>query len=65
LLAHITKDAQKLNKVIASALNKMTVQTGDAFLVWRLRELANSGVLVINGDFSKGWKELTVQLATA
>lgn len=65
LLAHITKDAQKLNKVIASALNKMTVQTGDAFLVWRLRELSNNGVLVINGDLSKGWKELTVQLATA
>ncbi len=64
LLAHITKDAQKLNKVITSALNKMPVQTGDAFLVWRLRALSNSGVLVINGEFEKGWKELTAQLAT-
>ncbi|OYW78387.1 MAG: hypothetical protein B7Z27_07565 [Sphingobacteriia bacterium 32-37-4] len=65
LLSHITKDAQKLNKVIGSALNKMTVLTGDAFLVWRLRELSKEGVLVINGDFSKGWKELTIQLAIA
>lgn len=64
VLAHITKDAQKLNKVIASALNKMTVQTGDAFLVWRLRELSKEGKLIINGDFTKGWKEWTVQLAT-
>mgnify|MGYP002149043612 FL=1 len=48
LLLHITKDAQKLNKVIGSALNKMTVQTGDAFVVWRLRVLSNEGVLVIN-----------------
>lgn len=65
LLSHLTKDAQKLNKVIGSALNKMAVQTGDAFLVWRLRELSKEGVLVINGEFSKGWKELTVQLAIA
>jgi hypothetical protein len=65
LLLHITKDAQKLNKVIGSALNKMTVQTGDAFLVWRLRVLSNEGVLVINGDLAKGWKEWTVQLASA
>lgn len=43
----------------------MPVQTGDAFLVWRLRELANQGVLIINGDLSKGWKDLTVQLAIA
>ncbi len=65
LLLHITKDAQKLNKVIGSALNKMTVQTGDAFVVWRLRVLSNEGVLVINGDLAKGWKEWTVQLASA
>ncbi|MDO9156751.1 DUF1835 domain-containing protein [Sediminibacterium sp.] len=65
LLLHITKDVQKLNKVIGSALNKMTVQTGDAFLVWRLRILSNEGVLVINGDLAKGWKEWTVQLASA
>lgn len=65
LLLHITNDAQKLNKVIGSALNKMTVQTGDAFLVWRLRVLSNEGVLVINGDLAKGWKEWTVQLASA
>jgi hypothetical protein len=43
----------------------MTVQTGDAFLVWRLRMLSNEGVLVINGDLAKGWKEWTVQLASA
>ena len=65
LLLHITKDAQKLNKVIGSALNKMTVQTGDAFVVWRLRVLSHEGVLIINGDVAKGWKEWTVQLASA
>lgn len=65
LLAQLTKDPQKLSKVISSALSKMTVQTGDAFLVWRLRELFNNEIIVINGDLAKGWKELTVQLATA
>ncbi|WP_439505671.1 DUF1835 domain-containing protein [Sediminibacterium sp.] len=63
LLVHVTKDAQKLAKIISAALSKMPVQTGDAFLVWRLRELANQGLVTIHGDFSKGWKELTVQLS--
>lgn len=64
LLSFVTKDAQKLSKVIGAALNKMTVQTGDAFLVWRLRQLAEQNVVLITGDITKGWKEVTVQLAT-
>ncbi|WP_438945895.1 DUF3658 domain-containing protein, partial [Sediminibacterium sp.] len=62
ILAQIGKDAQKLTKVISSALGKMPVQTGDAFLVWRLRNLATEGKIAIQGDWSKGWKEITVQI---
>ncbi len=62
LLAQIGKDAQKLTKIISGAQSKMPVQTGDAFLVWRLRSLANEEKLTVQGDFSKGWKEITFQL---
>jgi len=62
LLVNVTKDAQKLNKVLGNTLNKMKVKTGDAFLVWRMREMAAGGILELGGDWSKGWKEITVML---
>jgi hypothetical protein len=51
----------KLAKVISSALGKMRMKTGDAFLVWRLRELAAEGKLELQGDWAKGWKEIVVR----
>ena len=65
LLAQIGKDAQKLTKIISGAQSKMPVQTGDAFLVWRLKCLANEGKLTVQGDWAKGWKEITIQLPAA
>jgi hypothetical protein len=65
LLAQITSDAQKLSKVLSAALSKMPNQTGDAFLVWRLKELANAEKITVNGDWGKGWKDLTIQYSTS
>lgn len=62
ILANVTKESQKLNKVLSNTLNKMKVKTGDAFLVWRMREMAAAGALQVMGDWSKGWKEITVTL---
>ncbi len=62
LMNQISIEAQKLTKIISGTLNKMPVQTGDVFLVWRLTELAAEGKIVINGDWNKGWKEITVQI---
>ncbi len=56
---------QKLIKLISSALNKMKVKTGDAFLVWRIREMAVTGKLEIMGDWAKGWKDITLKLPGA
>lgn len=61
ILAHISSDAQKLNKVITNTLSKMKVKTGDVFLVWRIRELVEAGKLETSGDWNKGWKEITVK----
>lgn len=65
LLQNITGESQKLNKVLSNTLNKMKVKTGDVYLVWRLIELGKAGKLDIQGDWSKGWKEITVKLAGA
>lgn len=54
--------AMKLGKLLNTALGKMKVQTGDTFLVWRIRELAAEGKLEIAGDWNKGWKEIVVKL---
>lgn len=65
ILANITGEAQKLNKVITNTLSKMKVKTGDVFLVWRIRELVKGGRLETAGDWNKGWKEVTVKTASA
>lgn len=63
ILAHITSEPQKLLKLVGNTLNKMTVRTGDVFLVWRIRELISEGKLEAGGDWNKGWKEITVKFA--
>jgi hypothetical protein len=63
LLQNITVESQKLNKILSNTLNKMKVKTGDVYLVWRLIELGKIGKLDVQGDWAKGWKEITVKLA--
>lgn len=62
ILANVTQAPQKLVKLITTTLNKMKVKTGDVFLVWRIREMAAAGKLEVQGDWARGWKELTVSL---
>lgn len=62
LLTAITNDNQKLTKILNNILTKMKVKTGDVFLVWRLKQLAFDGKLVVTGDWEKGWKEIEVSL---
>ncbi|MES2371372.1 MAG: DUF1835 domain-containing protein [Bacteroidota bacterium] len=63
ILANATPAAQKLGKLLSNTLGKMKVKTGDVFLVWRIRELVTQEKLNVQGDWEKGWKELTVSLA--
>lgn len=65
IFAHITGEAQKLNKVVSNTLTKMKVKTGDVFLVWRIRELVAAGRLETTGDWNRGWKEMMVKTASA
>lgn len=63
LLQVISAEPQKLQKILGNAFSKMKIKTGDAFLVWRLRELAANGKLEAQGDWARGWKEITFRLA--
>lgn len=62
ILAHVTGAPQKLTKLITTTLSKMKVKTGDVFLVWRVREMAAAGIIETAGDWTRGWKEITVAL---
>jgi hypothetical protein len=57
----VTTEFQKLNKILNHLFGKMKIQTGDAFLVWRLRKLVEEGKLETQGDWTKGWKEIEVR----
>jgi hypothetical protein len=65
ILAAITAEQQKLQKIFTTLFSKLKVKTGDVFLVWRMRELINAGTLEVQGDWTKGWKEIVLKLAGA
>ena len=63
IMTYTTAEPQKLGKLLHTILSKMKVKTGDVFLVWRMRELMAAGKLEMQGDWGKGWKEITVKMA--
>lgn len=58
-----TLEFQKLNRILHNILVKMAIQTGDAFLAWRIRELIKIKKLEIKGDWNKGWKDVEIKLS--
>lgn len=64
LLSYINGEWQKVNKVFTTLFSKMKVRTGDVFLSWRMKKLAEEGKIEIQGDWTKAaWKEVQVKLA--
>jgi hypothetical protein len=62
ILSLLTKNAQKLPSALSNILAKMKVKTGDAFVVYRLKALADLGKIVFVGDWEKGWKDMVIQI---
>jgi len=58
----LTKNAQKLPSAIAHIISKMKIKTGDAFIVSRLKAMAEIGKIVFIGNWQKGWKDIVVQM---
>lgn len=65
ILAGLTNEPQKGNKAMHNILGKMKIKTGDVTLLHRMKTLAEEGLIEINGDTSKGWKEFEVKLKSA
>lgn len=65
ILNGLGNEWQKGNKAIQSVLSKMKIKTGDVFLLWRMKKLAEEGKIEINGDTAKGWKDFEVKLKSA
>ena len=59
----VSEEPQKLQKVLHNIFSKMKIKTGDAFLIWRMRELINEGKLEAQGDWNKGWKDVLIKLS--
>lgn len=65
ILSGLSSEWQKGNKAMHSVLAKMKIKTGDVFLLWRMKKLAEEGKIEINGDTSKSWKDFEIKLKTA
>ena len=62
ILTLLTKNAQKLPSALTNIMAKLKVKLGDAFIVFRLKQMAADGKIVFVGDWSKGWKDMVVQM---
>jgi hypothetical protein len=64
ILQGLATEPQKGSRVMFHILSKMEIKTGDVFLLGRMKQLAEQGLIEIMGDPSKGWKEFEVKLKT-
>jgi len=58
VLIAVGVEFQKLSKILNHLYGKLKVQTGDVFLVWRIRQMVEAGILESRGEWEKGWKEM-------
>jgi hypothetical protein len=57
---YITPDWQKAGKVINQVLSKAKQVTGDAFLLWRIKELVAAGDIDSQGEL-KNMKDFEIK----
>ena len=62
ILSLLTKHAQKLPSALSNIMSKLKVKLGDAFIVARLKALEETGKIVFVGTWTKGWKDMVVQI---
>ena len=60
LKKYITNDWQKANKIINNFLNKNKQTTGDAYMLWRLKQMLANGGYDVQGEL-KGMKDFEVK----
>jgi hypothetical protein len=65
ILKSLTAEWQRGNRAMHNILAKMKIKTGDVFLLWRMKHLAEQGKIEMTGDPAKGWKEFEMRLKAA
>ncbi|HTO14241.1 MAG TPA: DUF1835 domain-containing protein [Edaphocola sp.] len=50
LLSLVTKNNQKIHKIVFNAIEKYKIHTGHSFLIWRLEQMQASELIIINKD---------------
>jgi hypothetical protein len=63
LLSFCSHQFQKSHKIVNQAINKYGIPTGDLYLGWRLKSMANNGKLLLQGDVNKTLRDFEVKLA--
>lgn len=61
ILDSLGEKAVKLPRLLSNLLPKLKVKTGDAFLVWRIRQLVEAGRVLCEGNWEKGWKDIVLK----
>ena len=62
ILSLLTKNAQKLPSALSNIMAKLKVKLGDAFIVARLKAMEEAGKIVFVGTWTKGWKDMVIQM---
>ena len=60
IMAILTEEPTKISKLLSIILMKTAINISDVFIVWRFRQLSNSDMIDIHGEWENGWKELSV-----
>ncbi len=62
LISFCSQQFQKASKIVRQTLSKYKIPTGDVFLGWRLRRMAEEGRLELQGDSSRALNEFDLKL---
>lgn len=62
LLSFCSQQYQKASRIVSQAMNKFNIPTGDLYLGYRLRKMAEEGKLQLQGDVAKTLKDFDVKL---
>lgn len=62
LISFASHQYQKASRIVGQALSKFNIPTGDLYLGWRLRKMAEAGKLELQGDVTKALKDFEVKL---
>jgi hypothetical protein len=62
LISTLSTQPQKASRVLQQAFSKFSLPTGDTYLAWRLRVMAEAGLIELNGDTARPYREWEVKL---